>query len=246
LNFTYGDGQLRLDSNEKGFSPDNVEAICKIGQSTKAGGVHTTQYVGEKGIGFKSVFKVADVVWISSRQYSFKFDKHKPLGMIAPIWAEFPGRLVRGYTSMNLELSGEGAKSEILQELCTLDPRVLMFLRRLRKINVSILEQNKVVSSTTLTRTDKYDHDESTIQLQHNTEFLHYKVTKHHVNNLPSVAQRNGVSQSDVLLAFPMKDNEPELAEQQVFAFLPIRSYGFAVGDGYAPKIQENSDPYSQ
>ncbi|KAE9371829.1 hypothetical protein N431DRAFT_559247 [Stipitochalara longipes BDJ] len=90
VHFTYSNGSLRVDCNEVGFSPRNVEALCRVGQSTKKCGENATRYVGEKGIGFKSVFKAADVVWISSGPCSFKFDKNKQLGIIAPIWDAFP------------------------------------------------------------------------------------------------------------------------------------------------------------
>ncbi|KAM5385312.1 hypothetical protein ACJZ2D_000953 [Fusarium nematophilum] len=61
LSFTYKRGSLRVDCNEIGFSDSNVRAICKIGESTKAGLGRSARYIGEKGIGFKSVFKVASV-----------------------------------------------------------------------------------------------------------------------------------------------------------------------------------------
>jgi HSP90 family molecular chaperone len=93
LNITYRNKCLQVDCNETGFSERNVEAICRVGYSTKAGADHATRYVGEKGIGFKSVFKVADVVWILSRGYSFKFDKNARLGMIAPVGQTFPDKL---------------------------------------------------------------------------------------------------------------------------------------------------------
>jgi hypothetical protein len=96
-----------VDCNEVGFSPGNVEALCRVGQSTKKGGDNATRYVGEKGIGFKSVFKAATIVWVSSGNYSFKFDKSKPLGMIAPIWDDFPVKVKSGFTSFYLQLSDD-------------------------------------------------------------------------------------------------------------------------------------------
>jgi hypothetical protein len=139
LNITYSHRTLRLDCNEIGFGKNNVEAICKIGRSTKAGLGAVTRYIGEKGIGFKSVFKVADVVWISSGHYSFKFDKKETLGMIAPIWEKFPEgeNLLPGYTSILLQLSDDYNPEELVAEIKSLDPRLLIFLRNLRQINVT-------------------------------------------------------------------------------------------------------------
>jgi HSP90 family molecular chaperone len=74
LSFSYAPGSLRIDCNEVGFTAGNVEAICAINQSTKSAKKADGEYIGEKGIGFKSVFKAADLVWISSHEYMFKLD----------------------------------------------------------------------------------------------------------------------------------------------------------------------------
>ncbi|KAK6410617.1 hypothetical protein LTR95_018195, partial [Oleoguttula sp. CCFEE 5521] len=72
------DGFLWVACNEVGFTPANVRAICRIADSTKKIESAHKGYIGEKGIGFKSVFKVADVVSIQSGAVSFQFDKTKP------------------------------------------------------------------------------------------------------------------------------------------------------------------------
>ncbi len=83
------DGHLWVGSNELRFTPDNVRAICRVGGSTKKVEHSQKGYTGEKGIGFKSVFTVADVVSIKSGALEFCFDKSKCLGMIAPKWTTF-------------------------------------------------------------------------------------------------------------------------------------------------------------
>ena len=82
--------QKCIDCNEAGFTKENVKAICSIGQSTKKAIDRKKGFIGEKGIGFKSVFKVADVVHISSGPFQFKLDRRETLGMIAPILESFP------------------------------------------------------------------------------------------------------------------------------------------------------------
>ena len=42
-------------NNECGFTPENIQALCDVGRSTKKG---SGGYIGKKGIGFKSVFRV--------------------------------------------------------------------------------------------------------------------------------------------------------------------------------------------
>jgi hypothetical protein len=44
-------------NNERGFSDKNIRALCDVGNSTKKG--LSSGYIGKKGIGFKSVFRVS-------------------------------------------------------------------------------------------------------------------------------------------------------------------------------------------
>lgn len=243
---TYEDGEptlkiscrrqtLRLDCNELGFGKKNVEAICKIGRSTKAGLSTTTRYTGEKGIGFKSVFKVADVVWIKSGHYSFKFDKKTPLGMIAPIWEKFPEPALEGHTSIILQLSPDYDPGELVAEIQTLDPRLLVFLRKLKKVNLMTSHMEGAIWSSHLYLQDKTFGEgerDNIVTLWYNSEMSSLKVTKFTVLEIPPSSKRPGIKQSDILFAFPISDKrEPSIQTQKVYAFLPIRDYGFKVCD---------------
>jgi hypothetical protein len=62
LFFLIQGGRIVVLNNEVGFTAANIRALCDVGSSTKAG--VNTGYIGHKGIGFKSVFRVSwkDVV----------------------------------------------------------------------------------------------------------------------------------------------------------------------------------------
>jgi hypothetical protein len=60
------DGYLWVACNEDGFTESNVQAICEISDSTKRISGSRKGFIGEKGIGFRSVFSVADKVGVSS------------------------------------------------------------------------------------------------------------------------------------------------------------------------------------
>ncbi|KAL2688953.1 hypothetical protein Neosp_003003 [[Neocosmospora] mangrovei] len=234
LQMTYTDGKLQVSCNEIGFQRSNTDAICRIGRSTKSQSGNTTRYIGEKGIGFKSVFKVANVVWIHSGFYSFKFDKREKLGMIAPIWAKFPGRHQDGFTSVLLDMEPGQHHSRLLNELRTFDPRLLIFLRKLKKIDISILEKGKSPWKTTLARGDdnadvfSKHHDLQRLSLYRNSEQSRFVVTRHSVTGLPDDPKRPGCTDSEMLMAFPVADDgSPYISTQHVYAFLPIRDYGF-------------------
>lgn len=70
ISFSLYPDQLVIDSNEDGFNAENVKAICSVAESTKT---VAQGYIGEKGIGFKSVFKIAQRVHIQSGPFSFSF-----------------------------------------------------------------------------------------------------------------------------------------------------------------------------
>ncbi|KAF2396452.1 hypothetical protein EJ06DRAFT_240603 [Trichodelitschia bisporula] len=230
LNITYEKRTLRIDCNEVGFAKKNVEAICRIGRSSKAGLDNSRRYIGEKGIGFKSVFRVSDVVSIFSNHYSFKFDKSQRLGMIAPIWEKFPAKTLPGYTSILLQLSQDCDVEELIQEIKSLDPRLLIFLQKLRQINILIKRDDDLPWRSALERLDEptINKKHQLITLHHRSKVLPYLIFRLQVGNLPKDPKREGISQSELLLAFPLDGSgQPRIEPQNVYAFLPVRDYGF-------------------
>jgi hypothetical protein len=64
LKFQLSGDALCVFNNEKGFRTEDIRSICRVGGSTKTS--HTGTYIGQKGIGFKSVFTVSDCPEIHS------------------------------------------------------------------------------------------------------------------------------------------------------------------------------------
>lgn len=233
LCFTYKPGSLRIDCNEVGFTPANVEALCAVSQSTKSGKAHHGEHIGEKGIGFKSVFKAADVVWISSQEFTFKFDKtESPLGMVTPEWAEFPEPTGPDFTSMLLELSERYDQDTLIRDLLTFDANLLIFLRRVKEINVVVEHEGHERWEKKISKKGHSPAERPVVELQDGEDTLRYLIWTHSVKGLPPDEKRPNWSESRLLLAFPVGgpvDLEVELPLQNVYAFLPIRSYGFKV-----------------
>ena len=75
IRFHIDKGIIELTYNEKGFTPFNVFAITGIAEAAKNITSGKTE-IGEKGIGFKSVFGVATKVIIQSGKFSFSLDKN--------------------------------------------------------------------------------------------------------------------------------------------------------------------------
>ncbi|EXJ66909.1 uncharacterized protein A1O5_10104 [Cladophialophora psammophila CBS 110553] len=232
---SYWNGRLRLDYNETGFARRDVEALCRVGRSTKS---NSGNQIGEKGIGFKSVFKIADVVSISSGYYSFKFDRTKTdLGMITPVWDTFPAELIPGFTSVMLQLRDGCDQTDLLNEMRSMDPRYLLFLRNLKQISITASPPDTPTWSSILCRSDIQTSDEArrTTTLSCDDKSVTYLVRQHIANSLPYEQKRGGREKSAVLLAYPeIVTQETTLEPQQVYAFLPICDYGFTASIGHS------------
>lgn len=132
LRFDVRDNAIIISNNEVGFSDDDVRSICDINRSTKC---HNVEKTGEKGIGFKSVFTCAKVVYIASNGYSFKLDEGAPR---RPDWVDhFPAEISPVGTTIVLELrEGGDWLPELLQNPEDAEPDVMLFLRQLQSIEV--------------------------------------------------------------------------------------------------------------
>jgi len=130
-----GPESIVLRNNEVGFSDSNVEALCSVGESTKR--TQKSQTTGEKGIGFKAVFKVSDRPEVHSGGYHFCFDRvrYGDLGLVTPRWLEPPTDRppLRG-TTIVLPYKSTYSPNQDLQ--AQLRPELLLFLRRLRRVRI--------------------------------------------------------------------------------------------------------------
>ncbi|KAH8691711.1 hypothetical protein GQ44DRAFT_636227 [Phaeosphaeriaceae sp. PMI808] len=222
---------LRFDCNEIGFSRANVDSICSLGKSSKPGAGGGAKYIGEKGIGFKSVFDAAEVVWISSGYYSFKFasDESNKLGTIVPLWADFPEDRVPANTSILLNLSPRYNTQRLIKKLESMDPTFLLFFRRLKKVTIKI-ERSGRTWETTLERRHKatIKGGISVFGVRKGQSLATHIVFRQEVSDIRLDRRREGCTKSQILLAFPAGtfSTISRHETQQVYAFLPIRDYG--------------------
>lgn len=231
------DGYLWVGCNEVGFSQANVEAICEIADNTKKVEDSGKGYIGEKGIGFKSVFKVADVVWISSGHYTFRFDRGQLLGMVVPIWDQFKSTdLVSTQTMFCLQIPNLEDRRTVKLHLLELRAELLLFLRKLTKIEVTIYgdegheasydydiqcshERRDSYAMSTVSREDFAPT--STYQRE---ELVTVRST---YDDMPLEQKREGIRATDIVLGFPI--SRALARNRSIYNFLPIRSYGLSV-----------------
>jgi hypothetical protein len=145
---------LTVINNESGFTKENVDAICRLGKSTKSKDFDT---IGEKGIGFKSVFKLTDCPYIYSNGFSFKVPENNPygkgVGYIVPYWVEsFPVELEnhREDTCIILPINKDISAIDVAKNLDELSEFSILFLRKVKEliidINIPEIKQKKVIS----------------------------------------------------------------------------------------------------
>ncbi|XP_025013815.2 uncharacterized protein LOC107261958 [Ricinus communis] len=140
---------LLIFNNEMGFTPKNIDSICSVGNSTKKGN-RKRGYIGEKGIGFKSVFLVSAQPCIFSNGYQIRFsEKPSPdckLGYIVPEWVEdspslsdikqiYGSRCSLPTTTIVLPLKPD-KMGPVKQQLSSIHPEVLLFLSKIKCLSV--------------------------------------------------------------------------------------------------------------
>ncbi|KAF5008934.1 hypothetical protein FDECE_4797 [Fusarium decemcellulare] len=224
---------LRTDCNEVGFTLEQVNAIATTGDSTKkAISRRQRGYIGEKGIGFKSVFKVASVVNIVSGYYEFMFERDTPLGMILPVLSPFPSRhRLLDHTQFLLQLGDQVDVQRIQTDLENIDPELLIFLRKLRRLSIETNYTKKTYHVQTDT-SDATIGETATVYSTYGNENLtldkKYAITRFNASRMPSDTRREGITRSEVILAFPINESKsPKMGRHKAFAFLPIDDFGF-------------------
>lgn len=138
IHFDFNNHKITLCYNETGFTPFNVFAITGIAEAAKNISSGKSE-IGEKGIGFKSVFGVANKVLIRSGWFSFELYKDN---FTIPVPNYRDNTFCHG-TEMTLFVKSGSAKSiydEIQKQYCTKDAlfarNPLLFLKKLTKLKL--------------------------------------------------------------------------------------------------------------
>ena len=142
---------LIISNNEVGFREENVRGLCALANSTKK---LKQGYIGEKGIGFKSVFVWTDEPHVLSNGFDFKF-KHGnitlpgELGFLVPYapcigeWPKGDMQYCSAPTMFYLPFRQRGdhsqniAASELVKQFKSdMQPELVLFLRKLSTIKL--------------------------------------------------------------------------------------------------------------
>ncbi|RYP86403.1 hypothetical protein DL770_004908 [Monosporascus sp. CRB-9-2] len=160
---------LRLHYNENGFAAADVRALCGIDDSTKQA---TASQTGEKGIGFKSVFRVAEAVWISSGNFTFRLHRGNTF---EPQWCTLPfpdgSTAEKDGTTMHFQIARD-AMSDVRKALETFELANMVFLKKLKRVNIRVDDSPQ----RQLYRDEVYmDNNARQIRiLENNNPLMHY------------------------------------------------------------------------
>ena len=242
--------RIVVDCNEDGFTESNLTAICTVGASSKTG---PQGYIGEKGIGFKSVFMVAWKIHIQSGGLSFSFTHNRGdsgMGMISPVWEDATEVLTSPLTRMTLYLHREAREDGILKEsirrqFSDIQETFLLFMKNLEQVSVRFHDGSGRETSCTSYGFRYQGEPVSNRAELTKTTVVHNKTTKasklfhlctYQATNLAKNENRTYSDQehssrawstSQIVLAFPLTDNEIPIVEpQKLFVFMPVAFVG--------------------
>lgn len=248
--------RIVVDCNEDGFTERNLRAICDIGNSSKVG---SQGYIGEKGIGFKSVFMAAWKVHIQSGHFSFCFVHRKGdsgMGMVQPVWEEPKEELPHPLTRITLFLHEYQDAADLIRkrnairkQFRDLQATLLLFLRNIKRIDIFFYDEqeqeewtrvysmqdtqvaNRVALERSFTDGPTSDDTVPERQIYHVTKYTATNLSRNENRDLlPAEEASKSYAKSEIVLAFPLTDQSvPIIEPQKVFAFLPMRQMGFNV-----------------
>ena len=225
--------RVKIIHNGRPFSDNDGRAICGIRSSKKP----ENGTLGYLGIGFKSVFKVTDCPEIYSNGFRFKFDRNHwsdpsntPWHVI-PIWIDKPSEAIDAEkTTFIIPFREKMYYSHVLEELKKVKTELYLFLRWLKKIEVS-----DEVSGKAWTMENIGENKDGITVLKQDGQEQRLKFFRHEIDVPDWVKQdrltqeyRANVTKREIAIAFAL-DKEGNLAPSPagamyggVSSFLPL------------------------
>lgn len=254
LTFILQESGIIVLNNERGFSAQNIRALCDVGNSTKKGS--GGGYIGQKGIGFKSVFRITDAPEIHSNGFHIKFDIGEgQIGFVLPtvvppcdinffskLVSMHPDQMNNNSWNTCIVLPFRSKSEDTATKMFSdLHPSLLLFLQRLQ----CIMFRNRLNDSLVIMR--KEILEDGIVKVSCGKDKMSWLVAS---QKLEAHASRPKVQGTEIAIAFTLEESDngeynPRLDQQPVFAFLPLRTYGLKFilqGDFILPSSREEVD----
>ncbi|XP_076948183.1 protein NO VEIN-like isoform X1 [Bidens hawaiensis] len=270
LTFILQEKSIVILNNENGFSAENIRAICDVGNSTKK--ASSAGYIGKKGIGFKSVFRVTDAPEVHSNGFHIKFDLTEgQIGFVLPTIVppcdmNFFTNLVSSNTTNQMKThyntclvlplksvsKSKPAETSTVDSITSmfsdLHPSLLLFLHRLQCIKF----RNMLTDSFIIMRKETIGNGLTNVSVGNETLTWFVDSRKLQANGIRKDVNFTEISIAMALEVLENGSYNPKLDQQYVFAYLPLRTYGLKFiiqGDFILPSSREEVDgdsPWNQ
>jgi hypothetical protein len=249
IQFFYNEepGRIVLTYNEKGFKPENVFAITGIAEASKNISADKVE-IGEKGLGFKSVFGIANRVLIQSGMFSFELAKNN-FTVPVPRYENF--KPVKG-TRLELQMSArsclnifEGLVKEYSKKDSLLNKNPILFLNKLTHLKMYFdsfryiefdvqrsepkLHGALFVESKAAISADMRYHTSSFDVAPHKETIDCYRYTKPIVYREEECLSRYGKDapfserRHNLIAVFPVAEDETPIKQGLLYSFLPTQ-----------------------
>jgi hypothetical protein len=249
VTFYITDKYLLVFHNGEPFTFNNVFAICSVNAEDKSDDIDK---IGFKGIGFKSVFKDNDWVFINSGEYSFRFDQsnysvEKPWQLM-PIWTPIDDieldKMIKNnhkFLSENVSIALRPTNNDIkllskysdTLELFN-DDRILLFLKKVKQVHVSLQNKEKIHCRKNNSIWDIRDY---TIEV--NTEIKTWLNEQIRNNNQEVPIKYQDIGKFKISYAYKVEGGKViQLVDSTLFNYLPLSislGFPFLVNSDFIP-----------
>ncbi len=240
-----------MSNNEQGLRAQDVLAICSLAISTKT---IEQEHIGEKGVGFKSVFAASNRPMLISHAWKFCF--HVPgsdaMSYITPLWVtdqDIPDCIssqvlthsqdTHLYLPLKLQIYTPEAELFLNQVVAAADPCILLNMHHLKKLEIIDKRQNKVIiiekqliGPTKLEQQSRVIFEDfsfinlngSLIKLCTSSGYNTFRVYTCYIDVPNSIEQRRS-QRTRLILAFPCENDY--CLTSTVYTGLPVCDLGF-------------------
>ncbi len=242
---------ILLSNNEQGLRARDVLAICSLAVSEKSS---EKKHIGEKGVGFKSVFAASNQPTLISHSWKFRFQVPglDAMSYITPLWMhdeDIPeciskqismnGQHTHLYLPLKIAAHTSSAEEFLNDVAKAIDPCILLNMRQLEKLEIVDQRQEKITIiekqpiGTTKLQTQKtvtfedltfLDLTGSVIQLCTPTGYRTFRIYACQIDVPSAIEQRRNPTTS-LILAFPCEHDYDLNAT--VYTGLPVCDLGF-------------------
>lgn len=252
LKFVIDHDFILLSNNERGLRACDVSAICSLAVSTK----HLQEQIGEKGVGFKSVFAASNQPTLISHAWKFAFYVPGPDAMayITPRWIADETVLARVrdrvaneplnthlYLPLKFPLHTPEAEGFLDQLVQTIDPYILINLCQLQTIeiiderrkqttlltkNVSTMEQHRWDECIIFEGLEFRNLSQSLVHLAGGSQQNSFQMYSTNIT-VPVAINERGVTSRTILLIVAFPSSTQCELKYNVYTGLPVCNLGF-------------------